>query len=236
MKKYGWFEFDPSPRKIVNYLTRQSLAITSSSDFSGGSSYDGHYSDHEISQPIRFLIRKAVRNVVDIELDYRESPIGCPDYGYWRRIDDFLVDALLCWPEFLDQQVIFRLNTVGGWRCGVWTPELKRQFSGRKSGTPDQMAKYPIAEPYIISLDTPVPMTWRHVDLVTPATKASFKFELLMGNDIPYLLSLNGTRHGHVGMATFRRPNRQEAHALPKVAFGIRPMYLECRPLEANNR
>lgn len=210
MRRYGWFEYGQEPRKITNYLTGQELVIKSVTEVPNMTIYDCSYKDSEIVQLVRFSIHQDMRK--DIKLDYRDTIPGCPPYGYWRRIDDFLVDALLCWPDFLDRGG-FSLHTIGGWRSGAWNPELRRQFSSRKSGTPDQLTNYLIAEPYLIPLETTSPPPWRLVDVESPATEANLKFELLTDSNVPYL-SRSSPVEGFQGLVPFLEREDKAAYII----------------------
>lgn len=211
MRRYGWFEYEQEPLRIRNYLTGQQLVVKSIAEESDVTTYAGRYSDTEIDQPVRFSIHHNSQKTTEIRFDYRELFSVPPSYGRWRRIDDFFVDALLCWPEYLDQMHIFFLHTTGGWRSGVWQPQFRRQFSSRKSGKPDQLANYIIAEPYVIPLETPAPPAWRVIDVDASATEASLKFELLPSSNVPYL-SRNSPVEGFQGLVPFLERNDHAAY------------------------
>ena len=155
MKRYGWFEYKQEPIRIANYLTGQELVVTSVTEQDHITSYCGLYKDSEIEQPLKFFIHHGFKKIKGIRLDYRDFIPNSLPYGYWRRVDDFLIDALLCWPSSLGQSGWFWLDTFGGWRNGVWNPEFHRQFSSRKASAPDKLSNYQIAEPYIIPVETP---------------------------------------------------------------------------------
>ena len=219
MRRYGWFEFEQKPRLIRNYLTGQQLVLDSVVEDSNVANYIGRYSDSEITQSIRFTIHTPPQRTAEskldirdlfsgpptwvvIKLDYRELFSESPSYGLWRRTDDFLIDALLCWPEFLDGMPTCSLHTTGGWRSGAWQPDLRRNFSGRKDGTPDQLTNRTIAEPYVVPLETPAPPAWRLIDVDAPATEANLKFELLVESNVPYL-SRSSPIEGFRGLMPF---------------------------------
>lgn len=173
MNNYGWFEYQSDPERVRNYLTGQSLTVSSTLLDSRGRAFYGTYSDADFSQEIEFVVRnRGQSNFVEVIVDYNDLSANTWSYGYWRRVDDFLVDALLCRQEFLMRNVPLRLTAKGGWRSGAWSSELKREFSGRKAGTPDQLVNYKVAEPYSPPLDLKPPLEWKLVPVERPHTTA----------------------------------------------------------------
>ena len=213
MKKYGWFEYQEDPLRIRNYLTGQQLVISSMNEESGATAYVGRYTDGELDQLVRFSIGNNAQKTKEIRFDYGDSFSEPPPYGHWRRIDDFIVDALLCWPKYLEEMDRFFLCTTGGWRSGVWQPQFRREFSSRKSGKPDQLTKYIIAEPYVIPLETPAPPAWRLVDVDNSATEASLKFERLPVSNVPFL-SRNIPVEGFQGLVPFLERDDKAAYII----------------------
>lgn len=184
MDKYGWFVYQYSPLSIKNHITNQTLTITSIAESTAATSYDGHYSDHEIRQPIRLSIYKDPTKIPTIFVDYSEWAPDFQSYGYWRRVDDFLVDALLCWPGFFDKGSC-RLVIESGWQNGAWNPKLKREFFTLLRS--EQTVQYAIAEPYVIPLEVAAPSAWTLIDAENPALESQLNFEILRGCHIPYL-------------------------------------------------
>ena len=85
----------------------------------------------------------------------------CPSYGLWRRIDDFLTDALACWPAHaVTGAKPGRIAFNGGWLNGRWTSELYRCVweSTHLVMTTDA---FQVAE--LGPLTTPAPSPWRSV-------------------------------------------------------------------------
>ena len=187
MKKYGWFEYDDSPRSITNSLTGQRFVV--SGQYSEGDSdfYTCEYCDSELSFPFRFAIHRHPRRGNLIELDYVDQFANPPQYGIWRRLDDFLTDALLSWPDFVFSSSRFFLLVTGGWRSGVWQPGLKRLFWGEKSVAPGAEGNSVLAEPYVTPLDLPAPKAWNYVDNPFPASNAELKVRLLEPWNVPYV-------------------------------------------------
>lgn len=213
MTRYGWFEYEQKPRRIRNYLTGQQLIVKSVSEHKNLTNFDCQYSDSEITLSVRFLTHQDPKRPPGINVDYREIFSDLPSYGQWRRIDDFLVDALLSWPELDDTMRKYGVHTTGGWRSGVWQSEFCRQFSGGKIGTPEQLTNYIIAEPYVIPLETLPPVNWSLVDVKTPVTEVNLKFELLTDSNVPYL-SRNSPVAGFQGLVPFLERNDKAAYIL----------------------
>ncbi|OQA32687.1 MAG: hypothetical protein BWY57_01756 [Betaproteobacteria bacterium ADurb.Bin341] len=195
MKRYGWFQFDNSPRRITNYLTDQELLVTSVTERQEVSIYCARYSDQEITRSLRFSIYLPRAERAELTLDYGDITNECITYGYWRRLDDFLVDALLCWPEFLGRADII-LFVIGGWRSGVWQPKLRRVFCNTYNGMP------PIADPCLTPIETSPSKVWNFFDVEFPATQANLKFEFIDRLNIPYL-SRDSAIEGFQGLVPF---------------------------------
>lgn len=214
MKRYGWFEYSENPRTITNYLTGQKLAVVSGDISASLPELICEYSDSEISHPIYISIGFGGSNGTSIQCDYGRAFQTAPAYGYWRRIDDFLTDALLGWPEFVFKPVWFTLTVIGGWRSSCWQPQLKRVFSGRKSGTPEQIAHYPISEPYLILLSIALPGGWHYVDLENPSPKADLHFKCVDPLNIPHINSTDKLS-GFQGLVPYLEREDQQAYIFP---------------------
>lgn len=139
------------------------------------------YKDEEIEQNIIVLFSYSEDKFkrLAIVVDYQASFSSSPTYGVWRRIDDFLVDALICWPEdvFTDR-ILGAVKTIGGWFQGKWVKDFNRRFHARKSYTAEQLEQQPknIVDPYLVPLDIPIPKQWKYVDQENPETKALLNF------------------------------------------------------------
>ncbi len=59
-----------------------------------------------------------------------EVPIAALPYGYWRRIEDCVIDAFMCWPEIdaTGKKAQFVVSN-GGWFNGVWTDDVRRKYT-----------------------------------------------------------------------------------------------------------
>jgi hypothetical protein len=80
-------------------------------------------------------------------------------YGIWRRLDQCLIDAFLCWPKS-DEEVTARywLCSRGGWLNGQWEPSLEREFSAGLDH--DLLLKHRPVETALPSLAIQSPAPW----------------------------------------------------------------------------
>jgi hypothetical protein len=215
MKRYGWFEYGETPIEITNYLTGQRLAVISGYSLTPNLDLKCVYSDAELQQPVHISIfRENCSSGGRIEMDYGDVFSVPPAYSHWRRLDDFLLDALSCWPEFVLNALWGSLIITGGWRSGCWEPKLKRLFLAGKSKTPEQLKNYPIAEPYVYPLDKTTPGRWRYSDVELPAVKAELMFERDAPLFIPYL-SAKAPICGFQGSVPFLEREDKGAYLFP---------------------
>jgi hypothetical protein len=138
--RIGWFEYSEEPFSITNYLTGQKLVFSAGRRKNAGNvvMLDLLYSDTEISRLIVLeFARPSEKNRFSLFLDYNKIFTEPPAYGYWRRLDDFLTDALQSWPELFEfiaqpYELKFanRLLIMGGWHHAHWQPEFKRDYRG----------------------------------------------------------------------------------------------------------
>ncbi len=140
---YGWYDFDADKGILSNFKSGQTLTWISKSrkpyhEYSQFKppQYDTHYEeitleymDSEISYPI--IINRVVPIAEEgknyhfiLEIDHIESALlWCkangnakyPPYGLWQRVDDFIVDAVLCWPEKIIDGNTFVKISLGLW-------------------------------------------------------------------------------------------------------------------------
>lgn len=129
MKRYGWFEYGERPREITNFLTGQKLTVLTGDISTPNLDLKCVYSDSELQQTVHISIfRESCFSGGRIELDYGNAFSESLAYSHWRRLDDFLLDALTCWPDFLFNGVNGALWVIGGWCNGRWEPKFKRFY------------------------------------------------------------------------------------------------------------
>jgi hypothetical protein len=94
-----------------------------------------------------------------------------PPYGLWRRVNDAMFDALLCWPagEQAGPEPT-RIDSWGGWLNGAWSERLRRVGAGRAK--PNAAVKDGI-EPFLEPLRSE-PLSWHFVDAKLAIAGASF--------------------------------------------------------------
>jgi len=193
---YGWFEFSEQPRTITNYLTGQRLAVVSSKTFDTTAVHRCAVHDPGLARPLAFTLQLAWNgHQFQLWMDYNELFPGAPAYALWRRVDDFLSDALACWPDHILNDSGLSLVMRGGWRGGRWQPELQRKFSSGKVAeltirdrTPKKLSEsYTLATPFLIPLDAPTPPAWRYVDHPTTEPKIALPFQNIEGLNIPFI-------------------------------------------------
>jgi hypothetical protein len=173
MEQHGWYEYGEDPPSITNVLTGQRLTLTSVSLEAETAKLTCQYQDPDISHRIALLLRQAP-HAVSIQLDYRWVFGSAANHGHWRRLDDFLTDALLFWPPCSGDAVYANLHVLGGWRGGSWERDWPREFSLRRGATSASGAP---AAPCFLPLELPPPPRWRYVDADKPAFRAELAFK-----------------------------------------------------------
>lgn len=207
MRTYGWYLYQEDPWKMVNIKSGQTLELKQLyyKNLSGdlitknktdtrprlikalfpnrdpvhySSEFTFLYKDNEIEQTVQLIINyqndKFKR--FGITIDYN-SWLKNPSYGLWRRLDDFLTDAALCWPEGVFEERPFGLTVQGAWFQGKWNPYVRRRFSGRKAGTLTQMEGKYISDPILEPLNLPIPLQWRYIDHEKTAPEVALEFD-----------------------------------------------------------
>ncbi|MBC5768093.1 hypothetical protein [Ramlibacter albus] len=168
---YGWFNYEPAPHRITRPATGQRLTIAPSNG--SEEAFDVTYADADFQCPLRIVVVRREHYLPFRTLEYPAWFSEPRHYGHWRRVDEFLVDALLCWPVMAGEPAATGLTIIGGWRSGKWQPHLKRGFRGGWAATQATKERpYTVAEPALIPLDLPMPPQWRVVDVDWPRTEA----------------------------------------------------------------
>jgi len=188
METYGWFEYEHPSRTIWRRTTGQRLVICTERVESAWKTFDLLNAEAEIEQPLRVTHSKREGYIARLTLDYYETAFVPSGYGHWRRIDDFVVDALMCWAKVFGCKTAFGVLVTGCWKGGRWNPRARRDFRGEKMVfKAEDLVSHPIAEPIMVPLDLPAPKTWQFMDVESSATEASLSFERLPETNIPYL-------------------------------------------------
>jgi hypothetical protein len=160
MKTYGWFRC-ASPDRIVREATGQRLTIVPAGV---PDSFDVAYADGEFDCSLRLEIVRLPYKLPAHTLAYPAFFADPAHYGRWRRLDEFAVDALLCWQMTAGTATGAGLLTVGGWRGGTWQAELRcRTFGALSADVAQGHPRWPLAHPVVLPLDMPLPPPWRNV-------------------------------------------------------------------------
>jgi hypothetical protein len=191
MNTCGWFKFEYDPLAIRHVHTNQSVTVRDG----GALNHDGIWSCEYVSPndgdsvllDIKFDITCS-RNfqAPTLRLDYNSVFTTPPDYLRWKFIDDFLTDALTCWPKFLpDRKNSPDLHVEGAWCNGRWTPSLTRVFSSAKDGSFLKRAQTSTpAGPYTLRQ---ADRHWEYVDYEIPQQKAALDYTCLPPSFVPFL-------------------------------------------------
>jgi hypothetical protein len=170
---FGWWCFDGGRRALINSATGQRLI------FDGASHGDGPddapvlcfiYADEEVQASLVVRVPAARPNeyrrwLIDYVCPTAMWPGGrkTPSYGLWRRIDDCVVDALLCWPERPETgSKPNRIATAGGWVNGAWNDALRCEFEIRFLD--QEVSGKPFVNRTLDPLDCSSPSPWVYHD------------------------------------------------------------------------
>ncbi|GEM_PF-4208237 len=148
------------------------------------------YKDDEIQQPLHITIvhhkdrQKKLHSGenaitlggMHIIVNYNISFPSNPEYNTWLRIDDFLMDALLCWPDAIFEGRHEVLISIGAWQQGKWNPRMKRVFSDRRDYPLEKSKNIPIADASLTPLNCITPSKWRYMDSGVPYKNIELNF------------------------------------------------------------
>ncbi len=172
---FGWWDFDAEVVALVNRVTGQRLVLIGRQpgDAVATPSLRFRYEDRDTHFPLivrRPPLARPGPQYTSWLVDYaastqvwrrRAGTTGVLPYGLWRRVDDSVIDALLCWPEIVQSgPKVERIESTGGWLNGAWTDGLCRRFGAQffDWATKGQA----IATVSLESLDLPPPLPWRY--------------------------------------------------------------------------
>ncbi len=208
LRSYGWYEYHEDPWVMRNVKSGQEIRIVEMHHNNKPEIYarkDNRQGIIDRSSKITFLYRdKEIEQFVIMNLNYVDGNKGFgividyagwldnPSYGLWRRIDDFLSDAALCWPDMVFEQRSFGLQIHGAWHQGVWNRDFIREYRGVPEKKEHMNVGY-TPDPVLIPLDGDFSVPWSHVKHPNPEPKASlhseenedFKIRYLSENECP---------------------------------------------------
>jgi len=169
---FGWWDFDTEVVRLINRVTGQRLILIGRQPEDGVATPALRFRYEDLDTHFSLIVRRPqtqrgqyprwlVDYVASTEVWRRRTgATGMPPYGLWRRVDDSVIDALLCWPEIVQSgPKVERIESTGGWLNGAWSDALCRRFSAQFF---DWATKgQPIAAVSLESLDLPPPPPWR---------------------------------------------------------------------------
>lgn len=184
---FGWWHFDEETCSLVNRISGESLNFIGATDSQGQSGifrdkswlrfeyvfedlkfpvlveqYSRRYTYNMSAQPLKRWQIDYVRSAAAWFLESNENLEILP-YGVWRRVDDCVSDALLCWPHAkATGKPPFQLKSKGGWLNGTWSDHFSRSF-GRPRFSASEKAMRPEVRPRLFPLHTMPPIPWRYV-------------------------------------------------------------------------
>jgi hypothetical protein len=176
----GWWLFDTEQAQIIHATTHQALRSLGRPDSSPDRSESGNriwlsfeYQDRDIRFPLLVEWRNVPSTIggrpLVWRIDYIRSTMlwraetntrqAFPPYGVWRRVDDFLTDALACWPTHARTgaqpgRIVFN----GGWLNGSWTSTFYRSVW---AFTPARQSTDAFQSTTMESLTARPPSPWR---------------------------------------------------------------------------
>ena len=122
-------------------------------------------------------------------INYNRIFQDIPDFATWKFIDEFLTDAITCWPaDFASANKFPTLRVEGGWSGGVWNRNLVRLFSFGKDGAFLKRAKSTPEYPGFDGASC-ADEGWKYIDCISPQSEASLSYQCEPPNYVPYLAS-----------------------------------------------
>lgn len=206
---YGWYDYTDDKGSMVNRITGQSLIFESCLELDANVMNLGSWSERASLPPVKLKLDAAripkiyryryrykdsevdmpvvFEKAQGVLLDYHDMFLMVPTYGLWRRLDDFLTDALQCWLPGADESMRVILYVNGGYRQGVWDSTFRRRYLERNKLHLSDMSKGNICEPYVSSLGRPTPSKWLYNDYAPPHQLPKLPVFLDDGFDVNFL-------------------------------------------------
>ena len=188
----GWWLFDAGQEQIIHATTGQLLRFVGHANSGPGLTESGNriwmsfeYRDRDIRFPLVIEWRNVPSTASTVggrplvwRVDYIRSAglwrietnaqQAFPPYGLWRRVDDFLTDALACWPAHPKTGAKpGRIAFNGGWLNGSWTSAFYRSVHG---STPLVQSTEAFQSAAIEPLTAKPPEPWRLLPPGRPET------------------------------------------------------------------
>jgi hypothetical protein len=178
----GYWRFDPSTQSLCNSVSGQRVTFQGAvpHDRSATSipgvrkAWRFQYDDDDHRYPIVVLPaltsgRGALQCVWFIDHDqslllWRQLPTGgsVPAFGLWQRVNECVVDALLCWPEVESTgPKPIRVVSMAGWFNGAWSSQIRRRS---QPGYDHGFAKHITPVPAFLTEVTAQSYPWTFLD------------------------------------------------------------------------
>ncbi|MBA4110907.1 MAG: hypothetical protein C0487_15090 [Leptothrix sp. (in: Bacteria)] len=133
------------------------------------------YQDADLDLTLPLVLRQG-EGTASAELDYRWVFAKPPSPGLWRRLDDFLTDALLAWSPNQEFDARYQhVTALGAWQSGVWQHSWQRRFSLSRS-SPPAVSVAALPSPWMASLTEAVSWPWRYIDVEHPVSEVSWRW------------------------------------------------------------
>jgi hypothetical protein len=173
----GFWTFDPLGVRLINTLNEQRVVYRGELDgvaraSVGERAWEFRYEDRDTQYPLVVISRPIgteshLRYVWLIDhprsaglWQARTQGASPPPYGLWRRVDDCMMDALLCWPEIeATGPVPNEVVGQGGWLNGAWSPNFRHLRRRPGFGFADEHPVPPFLEDLHAS-----PLSWHYID------------------------------------------------------------------------
>ena len=179
---FGWWDLDPHASALVNRLSGERVQFrgpVAPAEAPGAGRWWRFAYRHEriqypvlveLTQPNEYARRHRryhwrIDHRRSAEAWRREANRDClyPPFGLWRRIDDCVTDALICWPAIKTTGKRLGLSAIGGWLNSTWHDGFERVFedlgpSDRKRAEARQLGP---AAPFMMPIDQAAPARWQ---------------------------------------------------------------------------
>lgn len=192
MNTCGWFKFEYDPLTIRHIYTNQSVTVRNGGVLDRDGVWSCEYISPNDRDSIQFNMKfdaclKNFNKSPEFVLNYNDIFTTAPDYSHWKLIDDFLTDALTCWPNLIPGKGISPcLHVEGAWCNGRWQPNLTRLFSPFKDGSFLKRAQTSTpAEPSYALRQTD--QQWEYVGCEIPQQQAALDYTSLPPSFVPFL-------------------------------------------------
>lgn len=197
-RNMGWWHVDGDV--ITNVVSDQHFRLveTSGAETWNSSNLWFRYSDHDIAYPV-FVRRRLTASSGTVsgvwEVDHQLSAerwrmdanagAAAPPFGLWRRVDDAITDALLCWRELEPLTHSMHVRSIGGWWNGAWRPDWQREWSGIGDRFPKNERS--LAAPVLEALNAVAPSPWVFIECAKDVVRLELAHTTRLPNGLAFL-------------------------------------------------